>query len=178
MKKIVAISGTHGTGKSCLAYTLCAYLKKIGKNVVVLDELAREAPFPISQDADDRTQIWIACSQIAKELELMERYELVITDRSVIDPYCYGNTLAESNNTDGWIYSNLYEYLVEHIKKYYQRLYVLDPISFNFNIEDGVRDTDENFRDRVHDNIMELLNTANVDFKLARTEADIYTDFN
>ena len=178
MKKIVAISGTHGTGKSCLAYTLCAYLKKMGKNVVVLDELAREAPFEINQEADDKTQIWLSCSQVVKELELMERYELVITDRSVLDSYCYGTALANKLNQPNWIYQNLYAYLVEHIHKYYLQLYVLDPISFNFLIDDGVRDTDETFRAEVHEEIVRAMEEGSLRYKLARTEADIYSDFN
>ena len=178
MKKIVAISGTHGTGKSCLAYALCAYLKKMGKSVVVLDELAREAPFEINQEADDKTQIWLSCSQVVKELELMERYELVITDRSVLDSYCYGAALAKKYKKEDWIYHNLYAYLAAHIQRYYLHLYVLDPVSFNFNLNDGIRDNDETFRIIVHEEIMRAMEEANLEYKLARTDIDIYSDFN
>lgn len=173
-KKIIAISGTHGTGKTFLAYNLCVFLKKHGKNVVVLNELARESPFPINRECNDLTQIWLITKQITKELELYNRYEYIIVDRSVLDAYCYGLI----NNDSDWIYKHLYNYIINHINKFYKKLYILDPTSFNYNIEDGVRDTDDEFRINVHNTMVGVLNEANIPYINVFNDITIYNDFN
>ena len=70
-KRIIAISACQGTGKTNLSYELAGFLKKLGKNTVLINELARECPFPINQVADERTQTWISVKQVLKELELI-----------------------------------------------------------------------------------------------------------
>jgi len=173
-KNIIAISGTQGTGKSYLAYRLCTYLRKLGNNVIVFDELARECPFPINKEADDVTQIWLATTQVARELEKIDKYDYIVVDRSVLDSFAYGLYLASSHNDV--IFSYLKEYLVRHIKKYYLRLYLLDPIAFNFNIEDGVRDTDPVFRIAVHNILVDLYTASNIDFKIILDEFEVFSD--
>ena len=173
-KKIIAISGTQGTGKSYTAYKLCTYLRKLGNNVVVLDELARECPFPINENATDETQIWIAGEQLVTELEKIEKYDYVIADRSVLDSFCYGLYLGGTN--DDWIFKYLREYLVAHIKKYYYKIYLLDPIAFNFNIEDGVRSTNEEFRNSIHEKLLSVYQEANIDFTLVLDDFEIFSE--
>ena len=153
-KRIIAISGAQGTGKSALAYNICAMLKKKGHNIIVLDELARECPFPINKDADAKTQAWLICQQVAKELELMQRYEYVIVDRSVIDAHCYNEVVHRGEDS---IADELLAYIREHIATYYRHTYIPDPNIFNYNFEDGVRDTDETFRQDVHDTIINVM---------------------
>ena len=175
MKKIIAISGTYGCGKSSLAYSLCSFLKKQGKNVVVLNELARECPFDINQEAGDQTQVWLSCKQVTKELEYLygHGYEYVIADRSVLDSYCYGLSLNSTNH----IFNELQNYLAAHIKKYYYKLYLLEPRAFNFNIEDGVRDTDENFRLTVHENLQKTFDEVGIEYKLIFDDVSVFLEF-
>lgn len=172
-KKVIAISATHGCGKTTLVYSLAARLKKQGKNVVVLNELARECPFAINQEGEDRTQIWLLAKQITRELELMDRYDYVIVDRSMFDAFAYAGFLTDGS----WQFDKLYFYIVAHIKKYYKATYLLNPDTFNFNVEDGVRDTDNHFRNTIHENLLMLFNTSKLDYKLAKNEEDIYRDF-
>ncbi len=174
-KKIIAVSGTHGTSKSTIAYSLASFLKKQGKNVIVLNELARECPLPINQEAGDWTQVWVICSQITKEIEMVNNYEYIITDRSVLDAYCYGKVLGSS--TLGWTCDYLLPFLVAHIKNHYKKLYLLDPPSFNFNIEDGVRDTNDKFRLDVHNELTNVLDTTGLVYTLVRNDVDIFSDF-
>jgi len=175
LKKIIAISSTHGTGKTFLAYNLCIFLKKQGKNVIVLDELARESPFTINTGADDNTQVWLQCKQVVRELELMDKYEYVITDRSVLDAFCYGKVLDKPGTH--WTYTYLEKFLVEHIKKYYHKLYLLDIDHFNYNVEDGVRDTDETFRRNVFNQLVNTFTDNALECSLIRNDSDIYSDF-
>jgi thymidylate kinase len=172
-KKIIAISGTHGTGKTTVAYSLCSIMKKKGHNVVVMDELAREAPFDINRAAGDKTQIWLCCKQITKELEYSEHYEYIITDRSVLDAYAYGLTLTKND----WIFKHLENYLVAHIKTYYKSLFLLDPSAFTFNVEDGVRDTDPDFRLMVHNTLEDLFKKHNIEYHHTFNTVDVFLNF-
>jgi len=173
-KKIIAISGTHGTGKSTTAYSLCSILKKKGKNVVVLDELARESPFTINKEAKDTTHVWLAAKQITKELEYSNIYEYIITDRSVLDAFAYGSVL---DTKDEWSFKYLENYLVAHIKHYYKHLYILEPNAFNFNVVDGVRDNDAQFRKDVHDKLIDIYDRNNIKYTLVFNSIDIFIDF-
>jgi thymidylate kinase len=173
-KKIIAISGTQGTGKSYLAYKLCTYLRKQGNNVVVLDELARECPFPINQDATDETQIWLATTQVATELQKLNKYDYVVVDRSVLDSFCYGLYLGETNKD--WIFSYLKDYLVNHIKKYYLKLYLLDPVAFNYNIDDKIRDTNEKFRTGIHNKLLGLYSEMDLDYTVVMDDFEVFSD--
>lgn len=161
-------------GKSTMAYSLCSFLKKLGKNVVVLNELARECPFDINQKAEDKTHIWLATKQVTKELEYSDLYEYVITDRSVLDAFAYGSVLANDKN---WSFKKLEPYLVEHIKNNYKCLYILEPRAFNFNVEDGVRDTNETFRLEVHKALVDILEKNKIEYTMVFNNVDIFLDF-
>ncbi len=172
-KKIIAISATHGCGKTTIVYSLAAHLKKLGRNVVVLNELARECPFEINQAGEDRTQIWLIVQQIKRELELLDRYDYVITDRSLFDPYAYASYL----NDGTWQFGLLWPYMVAHVKRYYERIYLLDPISFDYNIEDGVRDTDNTFRMSIHNILTSLLHNSDVEYKNITKEEEVFSEY-
>lgn len=177
MKKIICFSGTHGTGKTSLAYSICAFLKRRGENVIVLDEMARESPFPINQEGGDQTQIWMITTQIAREIELMRKYDYIITDRSMLDMCVYGEITSKLNvGGDRWIYKHLKPYILEHINEYYRHWYVLDPESFNFNFDDGVRDTDKKFRDDVHAGMMREFSSSGFPFKLVHSDIEVFSD--
>jgi len=159
-------------GKTTVIYGMAAFLKKLGKNVAVINELARECPFPINQVADDRTQAWISTKQVTKEFEKMDRYDYLLVDRSVLDPICYSRVL---NKTES-ISLLLTDYLAEHIRTYYSRLYLLDPILFDWNVVDNVRDNDEKFRSSVHETMYNLFNDLKLPYKLIKSTEEIYSD--
>ena len=163
MNKIIAFSGTHGTGKSTCAYSLAANYKLSGKSVVVLDELARECPLKINKEADDLTQYWILSSQIKKEIKLMGRYDYVICDRAIVDTIAYGITLGVLHS--GLVYSYL-----PYILKYYKDIYLLDPYIFNYQKDDGIRDMDKEFRLQVHHNLMVLYDTYSIPHTLINSQ--------
>ena len=173
-KNIIAISGTQGTGKSYTAYKLCTFLRKQGYNVVVIDELARETNLPINKEADDTTQVSLISGQINKELEKSQKYDFVVVDRSVFDAYCYGLYLDKKEE---WTFKYLKTFLTHHVNKHYYKLYLLDPVSFNYNIEDGVRDTDEAFRNSIHELLFNTLKETNVPFQLIQDDFEIFSDF-
>lgn len=85
----VAFIGTHGVGKTTLAYGLAMRLKQHGANVGFLEEVARRCPFPINEGTSLEAQTWILMETIRREIELSKIYSDVVCDRSVVDNYCY-----------------------------------------------------------------------------------------
>lgn len=171
-KKIIAFSGTHGCGKTTMAYQLCTKMKMAGHNVVVLDELARRCPFKINQDASFETQIWLVCKQITEELELTNKYDYVIVDRSVYDSICYDQVV----NKDTTLCEHLLSYVWTHVANLYKSIYVPDLNSFNYQIEDGTRDMDSEFRTKVYDTITRTYERNNVPHKIIHSIDEVYKD--
>ena len=172
-KKIIALSSTHGTGKSSLAYMLCAKMKLLGYNVVVLDELARRCPFEINKKSTSRTETWLICKQITEELELMSFYEYIIADRSLLDPFSYYITLWGHDDVN---LVGLKEYITHHIKLYYKSIYIPDITSFDYQLDDGVRDLDRDFRKAVYENLLKLYEELDIKYKIIYNVDELYND--
>lgn len=85
----IALIGTHGVGKTTLCFEVAAALKKRDLSVEMVKEVARSCPLPINQETTLPAQSWILHTQIAREIEASERYEIVVCDRSVLDNYAY-----------------------------------------------------------------------------------------
>jgi len=85
----IAFIGTHGVGKTTLAYGLAARLKRRDINLDVVVEVARRCPLPLNELTTLEAQSWILHSQIADELVAEARAPVVICDRSVLDNYVY-----------------------------------------------------------------------------------------
>jgi nicotinamide riboside kinase len=85
----LALIGTHGVGKTTLAFEICAQLKIAGYSVELVTEIARRSPFPVNEGTTLESQLWILHQQIAQELEAAPRAQYVVCDRAVIDNYAY-----------------------------------------------------------------------------------------
>ncbi len=96
MVKAITIIGTHGVGKTTLAYQICSYLKEQLFNVKLIHETARSCPFPLNEDATEDSELFILHSHFLEELKAVaEGYEVYVSDRSPIDPYVYFKKPAE-----------------------------------------------------------------------------------
>lgn len=169
-KNLISFSGSHGCGKTTSAYSLCTKLKMAGKNVLVLDEFARTCPFEINQNSGTKTQRWLITKQMCSELELIDKFEYVITDRTVMDPYAYAITLGQD-----WI--ECYMPAIEnHIKTYCYKIYIPEPTAFNYQIDDGTRDLDPEFRAKVFENILTSYNKCGIDYTIISDLSDVYHD--
>jgi hypothetical protein len=166
---VIALSATHGTGKSYQAYNIARVLQKKGFNVCVIDELARECPFEINQGAGWKTQIWIIVKQILREIELCGKYDYVIVDRSILDPFSYGKILNLLEKDDILFIKNI-------LNKIYKKIYILDPIHFDYQIDDGIRDMDKEFRLKVHDQLLEAHKIHNVPTMVVSDESQMMSD--
>src|SRR5436190_20108697 len=85
----IAFIGTHGVGKTTLCYDVAALLKRAGRNVDVVKEVARQSPLPINRQTSLEAQTWILATQVAEEIRSSSRHDAVVCDRSVLDNYAY-----------------------------------------------------------------------------------------
>ena len=154
MKKIAFI-GTHGTGKTTLAHELVSDLKKQGLDADFLGEVARSCPFPINEEATKKSQFWIILSQIIKEMENEDKTEVLICDRSVLDPYVYyvskfGRVRA------------IEDLVKKHLSTYSMLIKV--PIKPGLLREDKVRSTNPEFQNKIDSLMNKLLKSMKINY--------------
>ncbi|MEK6886354.1 MAG: AAA family ATPase [Nanoarchaeota archaeon] len=151
----IAFIGTHGTGKTTLAYSITGELKRIGKNATMITEVARKCPLPINEKGTAKSQLWIMSSQISHEVEEVHKYSHVVCDRSILDTYAYGK------------YSNINEELLKKLVEYwigtYDILFKVNPAQ-EYLVEDGFRSTNKEFQSKVDQIINELLTHYNLKY--------------
>jgi AAA domain len=144
----LALVGTHGVGKTTLAYETCSLLKKAHYNVELVTEVARQSPFPVNAATTIEGQLWILHAQIASELDASRRAPHVICDRSVLDNYCYlVNKFGRQPQLEAWL-------------EWWMESYALlagVPAAFKEITPDGFRSEDRIFQRRIHDLLNELL---------------------
>lgn len=85
----VALVGTHGVNKTTIAYELAGVLKRKGRTVELLTEIARECPFPLNEQATAEAYQWIIARQVQLEIEKTPRADVLVCDRSVLDNFAY-----------------------------------------------------------------------------------------
>lgn len=143
----LALIGTHGVGKTTLAYEICSRLKKAGENVELVTEVARRSPFPVNAATTVEGQLWILHAQIATELDASRHASHVICDRSVLDNYCYlVNKFGRQPQLEAWL-------------AWWMRTYDLlagVPLLAERIQPDGFRSEDVTFQERIHVLLNEL----------------------
>lgn len=151
----IAFIGTHGVGKTTLAYELCNELKKQSLDVGFIDEIARRCPFPINEATSLEAQTWILATTMARELEHGKIYPNIICDRSVLDNYVYlyhkfGHIPELHGLASYWVHTYDLLFRVPYTRKY------LRP--------DGVRSTDLEFQQVIDRKLEQLLEEDGVTY--------------
>jgi thymidylate kinase len=140
MSKIIAITGTHGTGKTTLTFALAMHYKHQGANVKIIQEVARSCPFPLNDKMTRETALWIYHEHSKKELEARKDHDIVICDRTAFDSFVYAESLGIM----------FFEYAETQAKDHlysYDKLFFIRPdIPL---IEDGIRSNDVEFQMKV-----------------------------
>ena len=147
----LALIGTHGVGKTTLAYEICSLLKKASHNVELVTEVARQSPFPVNAATTLEGQLWILHAQIAAELDAGRHAPHVICDRAVLDNYCYlVNKFGRQAQLEAWLawWMDTYSFLVG-----------VPPVESAIT-SDGFRSEDRAFQLRIHELLSELLRSA------------------
>lgn len=136
----VALVGTHGVNKTTIAYELAGVLKRKGRTVELLTEIARECPFPLNEQATRDAYQWIIARQVQLEIEKSPRADVLVCDRSVLDNFAYyvrryGSKTTEAEALGAYCRSwmRTYDLLV--------RLPIVEALA-----PDGFRSTDAEFQ--------------------------------
>jgi nicotinamide riboside kinase len=141
MTKLIAITGTHGTGKTTLSFQLAAEYKKLGANVKIIQEVARSCPFPLNADMTRDTALWIYHEHSKKELEACRDHDVVICDRTSFDSFVYAEVLGIT--LEYWERKSARI----HLDKY-DELYFVRPDD-KLPKDDGIRSMDLDFQNNV-----------------------------
>jgi hypothetical protein len=64
-------------------------LKRKGRTVELLTEIARECPLPLNDQATRDAYQWIIARQVQLEIEKSRRADVLVCDRSVLDNFAY-----------------------------------------------------------------------------------------
>jgi len=144
----IALIGTHGVGKTTLAFELCSRLKRAHQDVELVAEVARSSPFPVNEGTTLEGQLWILHTQIACELDAARRARNVICDRSVLDNYCYLiNKFGRQAQLESWL---------DWWMGTYHLLAGVSPLRQEI-APDGFRSESLEFQQRIHDLLRQLL---------------------
>lgn len=155
----LALIGTHGVGKTTIAYEVCSLLKRSGENVELVSEVARRSPFPVNRETTLEGQLWILHAQIAGELEAGRNGVHVVCDRSVLDNYCYlVNKFGRQPQLEQWL---------GRWMETYDLLAGIPPFGREIT-PDGFRSEDRVFQRRIHERLNELLRDASFAASRAR----------
>jgi thymidylate kinase len=144
----LALIGTHGVGKTTLAFEVCSLLKKASHNIELVTEVARRSPLPVNEATTMEGQLWILHAQIAAELDAAARAPHVICDRSVLDNYCYlVNKFGRQSQLEQWLswWMGTYSLLVG-----------VPPMADGVP-PDGFRSENLEFQHRIHELLGEVL---------------------
>ena len=151
----IALSGAHGTGKTTGVFELAVKYKKETKNqsVTVLTENASHSPLPINKGTTKYSQYWIFCDQLRKEIELDSKYNIIICDRTIIDPIAY--TSVSLPHEIEFIQS-MKDFAINYLSTYDQIIFKkIETNDYHFN--DGIRDyKDKSYRKQVEDKLLEI----------------------
>lgn len=143
----IGIMGTHCTGKTTLARSMAADMALMTadtrETIGLLPEIVRNCPFKVNRDSGRDSVFWIFFSQFVREIEMTEKYDIVVCDRTVLDPLAYAWALGYTDLVELWMPAAL-----EHFKSY-QKVYFMRPVGPP--VDDGFRDIDPVFRDEVDD---------------------------
>ncbi len=135
----IGIMGTHGTGKSTLAFELSTDLKhKLPADTVgILSEVARLCPWSINEGVSEEAQRWIFHRQMVDELEATYRNEHLVCDRTILDSLAYSEYA-------GFDFVSSYLTIALNWLKTYDQLHFLRPS--REIADDGFRSIDVGFQ--------------------------------
>lgn len=156
-------------------------LKKEFPKFHFVSEAARDCPYPINENTGFLSQDFIFRTQVCRELNA-ELGDVVITDRTTFDQlayieYAYRDAMTISENK----YELLKRYALAWANTYDVLFYV--PIEFDL-VNDGVRSTDDNYRRKIDEYIIDMINdknrryytlTGTVDERLKQIKEIIYS---
>ena len=137
----IAFIGSHSVRKSNAVHAFASAIGRAGRSVEVGREVVRFNPLGLNEGASPEAQLWVLVSQVQQELELAQRAEILVTDRSVVDNFAYFLRVTGGEDPFG------IEPLIRRWATTYDLSVRLLP---DVGLQpDGVRSTNDAFRDEI-----------------------------
>lgn len=148
----IALSGTHGSGKTTLAYNLVAKLKILGNDVVYMPEVARDSPYLIAGKKIPETDFHLFCAQAEAELRYSMKSNILVTDRSVFDRIAYAKIFFPESP-----YIKAMEEFGKHYAFTYDFIFRTSKTYDTNKIEDNLRPKGDDLQIKTHETITDVL---------------------
>jgi len=152
-KMMIGMSGAMGTGKTTAMgiYFQNYKMNYPKKSVQPLCNLEGFCPYHINKETTEKSQLWIFGNQIKQEMAALQRFDIVITDCTIIDIIAYTHVAGFTGLAQGMMA------LAEQHIQYYSEIY-FKKIAYNQHCyPDGIREaTDPHFRQDVEDSMLEF----------------------
>jgi nicotinamide riboside kinase len=137
----IAFIGSHSVRKSNAVHAFASTIGRAGLSVEVGREVIRFNPLGMNEAATPEAQLWVLMAQVQQELELRNRAEVLVTDRSVVDNFAYYLRVTDGEDP----------YAVEPLVRRWAQTYdlfvrLLPDVAL---LADGVRSTSDAFRDEI-----------------------------
>jgi predicted ATPase len=152
-KQIIAMTGSHGTGKSLSASRLYRDYKinNPEQSAYLICDQEGLCPYPINKNTGERAQTWIFGNQLKLELEAMQRFDVVFIDRTIIDVVAYTWAAGFFELAQGMMA------IAESHIRFYRTIYFKKIAYHNHCHPDGIRDAeDKEFRQAVEDTMLQF----------------------
>ena len=159
MKRVIAFSGTHSSGKTTMLTEVKQMIERQQHSVYVCPDVARSCPFKLNKDATYVTQDWILENQILVDKQGRESYsDIVLSERTVLDNIAYAYWLLMNRKITVDEYHGLRGRAKEYLgKNRYDLVFILSPLPI---VLDGIRDPDKTYQSQVADLIAEMLSST------------------
>jgi len=155
---IIAYTGAHGTGKTTAALQKAESLKRLhrDKSISILTETAPLSPYPINSATTADSQMWIFTAQIKRELDLLSKFDIVVSDRCAVDSIAY--TMAAGYDNLACAMASLVKYHIHH----YKEIIFKTTERNDFCFKDGIRFIGDEYRKEVERCLIELYGMISV----------------
>jgi hypothetical protein len=161
----IGMTGAHGTGKTSMAEAMLR--TPAFRDSVLVPSTARqikEYGYPINREATELSQILVPLLRMVDEYEAEPNAynEALISDRTLVDSLAY--TMYQNDYV--WESGALIEFVSRrltemHMNSYSYVLYF--PIYWD-GVADGVRDPDEEYRRKIDNNVLSILELMNIQY--------------
>ena len=164
----IAFIGSHSVRKTNAVHAFASAVGRAGHSVEVGREMVRFNPLGMNEGATPEAQLWVLMAQVQQELELRNRAEVLVTDRSVVDNFAYYLRVTDGADPFG------VEPLIRRWATTYDLFVRLLPdVAL---LADGVRSTSDAFRDEIEAILDRILPTYVADDRLIRLPASQVTE--